>query len=88
MHLLSDLSSNSIILPPKQPSNSLPFPPLRIGRIGRRTLFHTESKLNIPTLLPDLGKFTFSFERVFCDQFVLEEWQTTRRLFEGKMVEF
>ena len=35
-----------------------------------------------------MGKFTFNFERAFCDQFVMEELQTIRRLFGGKMVEF
>ena len=33
-------------------------------------------------------KFTCNFERVFCDQFVMEDWQTITRLFGGKMVEF
>ena len=31
---------------------------------------------------------TLNSERVFCDQFVMEEWQTIRRWFGVKMVEF
>ena len=31
---------------------------------------------------------TLNSERVFCDQFVMEEWQTIRRLLGGKMVNF
>ena len=31
---------------------------------------------------------TFITERVFCDQFVMEEWQTIRWLFGGNKVEF
>ena len=34
------------------------------------------------------GILSFISERVFCDQFVMEEWQTIRRLFGVKMVEF
>ena len=29
-------------------------------------------------------KFTFNSKREFCDQFVMEEWQTIRGLFGGK----
>ena len=31
---------------------------------------------------------TLNSKRMFCDQFVMEEWQTIRRLFGVEMVEF
>ena len=30
---------------------------------------------------PDMGKLPPFLKKVFCDQFVTEEWQTIRRLF-------
>ena len=38
-------------------------------------------------LLPDMGQLPPFLKKVFCDKFVMEEWQTIRRLFGGKMVE-
>ena len=35
-----------------------------------------------------MGKLPPSLKKMFCDQFVMEEWRTIGRLFEVKMVEF
>ena len=49
----------------------------------------SELKLNIcPQNYQIWEKITCNFESVFCDQFVMGEWQTIRRLFGGKMMEF
>ena len=43
---------------------------------------------NFPIFSCYTSTLTLNSKRVFCDQFVMEEWQTIRRLFGVKMVEF
>ena len=70
-----NLSSKSYHLTPKQPSNSLPFLHYKLVRKEHKNggnFFYIPSYTSTSTLIS---------ERVYCDQFVIEEWQTISRLF-------
>ena len=72
MHLLSKFEL-------KQPSNSLPF--LHYELV---TEHFFRNGGNFPISGCYTSTLTLNSERVFCDQFVMEEWQTVKRLFGVK----
>ena len=67
-----------------QPSNSLPF--LHYELVTEPFFFRNGGKFPISCCYA--STLTLNSEKAFCDQFVMEEWQTIRRLFEAKMAEF
>ena len=66
----------------KQPSNSLPFFHYEL------VTENSELKLNMAKNYRIWEKITCNFESVFCDQFLMEEWQTIRRLFGVRLWNF
>ena len=76
-------AQNSTIL---TPNNLLIVCHSSITNWSQNTFFRNGG--NFPISGCYTSTLTLNSERVFCDQFVMEEWQTIRRLFGVKMVEF
>ena len=54
-----------------------------IGLLHNHWFLIEELQVNFPISGNIAGILSFNSEGVFCDQFVMEEWQTIRRLLGG-----